>query len=53
MNKELSDKYLQQLKTCICEGDHDIADLILCELLEELGYTELIEAYKKVPKWYS
>lgn len=53
MNKELSDKYLEQLKTCTWEGDHDVADFILCELLKELGYTELVEIYKKVPKWYS
>lgn len=53
LNKELGDKYLEQMKTCKWEGDHEDADFILCELLEELGYVELIEAYKKVPKWYS
>lgn len=53
MNKELSDKYLEQMKTCKQEWDHEDADLILCDLLEELGYVELIEVYRKVPKWYS
>ena len=35
------------------ESDHDEADYLLCNLLEELGYTELVEVYRKLPKWYS
>ena len=34
------------------ESDHDEADNLLCDLLEELGYTEIVEMYGKLPKWY-
>lgn len=53
MNQELNEKYLAQMKTCKDESDHEDADYILCDLLEELGYKELVDAYKEVPKWYS
>lgn len=53
MNKELNEKYLEQMKTCESEFDHEDADYILCELLEELGYKELIATYREIPKWYS
>jgi hypothetical protein len=32
---------------------HVEADDILCELLVELGYIELVNAFCKVPKWYA
>lgn len=32
---------------------HSKADNVLCELLMELGYEDIITAYKDVPKWYS
>jgi len=35
------------------EYDHSSADSILCKLLEELGYNELIEMYYRVDKWYA
>lgn len=53
MNQELNEKYMAQMKTCESEADHEDADWILCDLLEELGYKELVAAYKNVPKWYS
>lgn len=53
MNQELNEKYLAQIKTCKDESDHEDADYILCGLLEELGYKELVAAYREVPKWYS
>lgn len=53
MDKELNKKYLEQMKTCRWPSDHEDADILLCELLEELGYTELVEAYRNFPKWYS
>lgn len=53
MNKELNQKYLLQMETCKNEFDHENADYILCGLLEELGYKELVAAYREVPKWYS
>ena len=36
------------------EEEHYRADDILCEVLEKLGYTELVAAYHRVqPKWYA
>jgi hypothetical protein len=32
---------------------HYAADMILCELLESLGYGDVVEAWGKVKKWYS
>ena len=35
------------------EDWHIEADKILCELLDELGYHDFVEAFEKVPKWYA
>jgi hypothetical protein len=35
------------------EAAHGNADGILCELLTELGYADVVEAWNKVPKWYA
>lgn len=35
------------------EADHSRADDLLCELLAELGYQEVVEAWRKVDKWYA
>lgn len=50
---ELKDKYLSYMKMLKDESDHDEADMLLCNLLEELGYTEIVDVYRKLPKWYS
>lgn len=34
------------------ESDHLKADRILCKLLMKLGYTETVEAFNSVQKWY-
>lgn len=56
MNKELNDKYLSQLNDLISENDvekkHIDADNILCELLKELGFNEIVESFNKLKKWY-
>lgn len=49
--------YLNRLKT-LKETDnpetaHADADDVLCELLYELGYEEIVEAYKAIEKWYA
>lgn len=48
-----SNKYIEELKKCTYETDHEDADILICEFLEEIGYSELAEAYRKVPKWFS
>lgn len=35
------------------EEDHGEADMILCDMLNALGYKDLTEAWDNVEKWYS
>lgn len=35
------------------EADHYRADSLLCELLAEIGYGEVVKAWEKVGKWYA
>ena len=40
-------------KSYDAENQHSDADDVLCGLLAELGYADVVEAWGKVPKWYS
>jgi hypothetical protein len=47
-------KELEQLETLHDrEAAHILADGLLCQLLTHLGYTEVVEAYEKIDKWYA
>lgn len=35
------------------ENQHHSADRVLCELLQALGYGDVVEAWDKIPKWYA
>lgn len=35
------------------ETSHAEADRVLCDLLRTLGYGEVVDEYRKLPKWYS
>ena len=35
------------------ETGHRVADGVLCELLIELGFEEVVAQYRKIPKWYA
>lgn len=35
------------------EGAHNLADAVLCEFLQSLGYADVVEAWIEVPKWYA
>ena len=35
------------------ERAHIQADWIICDLLEDLGYTEVINEYAEISKWYA
>lgn len=35
------------------ESDHRKADGILCDLLIELGYGDVVKEYYKIKKWYA
>lgn len=50
--QELSDKYLEILKECRSIKCQEYADNTLLKLLSDLGYTDVVEAYREVPKWY-
>lgn len=53
----LADEAIQELKklqkTYDTEANHVEADEILCELLKELGFEDVVEQYNKIKKWYS
>lgn len=35
------------------EFAHPDADVVLCDLLKELGFEDVVELYEKIPKWYA
>lgn len=35
------------------EGAHSMADGVLCDFLESLGYKDIVDEYDKVEKWYA
>lgn len=59
MNKRLNDKYLKRMnevKQGYADDEevaHSLADDILCDLLINLGYIELVDAYNDIDKWYA
>lgn len=53
MDEKLNKKYLTRMKNLDNEFEHEEADFILCCLLIELGYEELVTEYRRIPKWYS
>jgi len=56
-DKDLSDEAINLLDTISesedCEIAHIDADAVLCEILETLGYSELVDKYKRINKWYA
>lgn len=53
---KIEEKYLEELQSLDPkdnEGSHISADIILTELLTELGFTKVVEAYNKIGKWYA
>ena len=57
--KEMLERYAREMKSVSdsmghdVEGGHSDADAILCELLERLGFGEVVELYNSIEKWYS
>lgn len=35
------------------EKAHGEADSVIADFLESLGYTEIVNAYHEIPKWYA
>ena len=50
--QELSDKYVEILKECRSINYHEYADNTLLKLLSDLGYADVVEEYKHIPKLY-
>lgn len=48
---------VEKMKECVNNGDIEVAHLdadnILCDVLTQLGYKELVDLYEKVNKWYA
>lgn len=48
---------VEKMKECVNSGDTEVAhldaDAILCDVLTQLGYKELVDLYEKVKKWYA
>lgn len=53
------DKVIADLIRAACpkggdeEISHSVADKILCDLLEEIGFVETVKAFNEVEKWYA
>lgn len=54
---EIKEKYIQKLVKAQESGDaecaHMDADDILCDLLEELGFSDVVNEFRKINKWYA
>ncbi|WP_181181954.1 MULTISPECIES: hypothetical protein [unclassified Mesorhizobium] len=54
MDREEATKRLRELQgSGDTEGAHSQADQVLCDLLTELGFAEVVEEWQEVPKWYA
>lgn len=51
--KQYMDRLKEAQNNCDTESAHAEADCVLCDLLNDLGYTAIVEAYDKVEKWYA
>lgn len=50
---EFSERIMSECMTDDPECDHMNGDGILCELLEKLGFSKVVEAYSEIYKWYA
>ena len=52
MNEKLYEQYLDEMSSLTGPLDHAEADSILCDLLTDLGYTEIVDIFYRLEKWY-
>lgn len=53
---EVSAPYLRRLQTAAtfdAEAAHSMADEVLCDLLEKLGYGDVVARWRSIDKWYA
>lgn len=62
MEDKIRRLYLKRLQTIVeesrsvgadVEAAHAEADGILCDILDMLGFEDIVEAYKAIEKWYA
>ena len=56
-NIDLLNAYKRKMMDALDDGDEEIGhiecDGVLCDLLNELGFGEIVEIYERQEKWYS
>jgi hypothetical protein len=56
-NKEIQEIIKELNELSMYSGDtemnHECADDVLCNLLIDLGYQDVVDAYNEIDKWYS
>lgn len=57
VNKKRSEEVVEKLKGLRLHSDiedtHIKADKLLCDLLIQLGYKDVVDEFEKLSKWYS
>lgn len=59
MNKDKYDDLLDEMRECVKlsredeETAHEKGDEILCLLLREVGYDEIVDEWELIRKWYA
>lgn len=57
MTEEMKQSFIDRLKSVQnsrdCEMAHSVGDDVLCEVLNALGYQDIVEEWEQIPKWYA
>lgn len=57
MTEEMKQSFIDRLKSLQnlkdCEVAHYVGDDVLCEVLNVLGYQDIVEEWEQIPKWYA
>lgn len=57
ISEEMRAEYIRRLKEMQREPDteyaHNTADTVLCDILTELGFEDIVDEYESVDKWYA
>jgi len=51
--EQARDKIKEIIATKDEETGHQEADWLMCEILESLGYAEMVSEFNKMDKWYA
>ena len=57
MHEKIRDEAIAALNKCVQDEDtecaHAEADGVLCNILVELGFQEVVDKYNEIDKWYA